>query len=265
MLTRSWPSGSNLQIDLNCDMGEGQPTDAEIFPFISSANIACGSHAGNTDIMRRTIELALIHQVAIGAHPSYPDRLNFGRVDMLEPGSGALRLSDLRQILLDQLSGLQEICMEFGVHIHHIKPHGALYNRASRDIELSVLICQVIREFDSGLLLYGLSGSEMEKQATANGLHFVNEVFADRAYREDGTLTPRSERNALITDPGLAVKQVLSLIREGKVVLNDEKEVFLSAETICIHGDGVAAVRFAHDIYEVLRNEGIVIRFPAGE
>src|SRR5882762_6659836 len=177
-----------LSVDLNCDMGEGMDCDAAIFPFISSANIACGYHAGDPDTMRRTVELALRHHVAIGAHPSYPDRENFGRIDIL---GKSLHPEEIPGMIVDQLILLQAICDEFGARLHHVKPHGALYNRAAKDAEVSHLICRAIREFDPSLLLYGLSGSAMKQAAQQCGLRFVSEVFADRTYQQDGSLTPR--------------------------------------------------------------------------
>lgn len=251
------PKGNRMlngRIDLNCDMGEGMPTDAAIFPFISSANIACGAHAGDEDTMRRTIELALQYDVAIGAHPSYPDRANFGRLDMLDPATpGArLQLHDLSATLTDQLAQLQKVCASFGTRIRHVKPHGALYNRAARDATVSAIICKAILDFDPSLLLYGLSGSEMKNQAAAAGLTFVSEVFADRTYREDGSLTPRTEPNALIDDTAAALKQVLQMVNEGTVTTQSGAIIPIAADTICLHGDGPHAVTFAKRISEEL-------------
>jgi UPF0271 protein len=210
-----------LSIDLNCDMGEGMDNDAAIMPFISSANIACGYHAGDVGTMRRTIGLALEHKVAIGAHPSYPDLEDFGRVDLLAPcinkGKPGLRPEDLPGIISDQLRVLQKICKEYGTKLHHVKPHGALYNRAAKDAAVSALVCQAVKELDPSLLLYGLSGSVMQMEAERCDLSFVREVFADRTYREDGSLTSRSEAGALIGDSRSAVGRVLKMIREGKV------------------------------------------------
>lgn len=211
------PAGSGeLSIDLNCDMGEGMDTDAAIFPFISSANIACGYHAGDADTMRRTVELALKHHVAIGAHPSYLDRENFGRIDIL---GTKLKPEEIPGMVVDQLILLQAICDEFGARLHHVKPHGALYNRAAKDAHVSALICRAIREFDPSLLLYGLSGSEMKKEAQRQELSFISEVFADRTYQEDGSLTPRTQPDALIEDPQQAIAQVVKMIREGRVFI----------------------------------------------
>jgi len=238
-----------MLIDLNCDMGEGMDTDAAIFPYISSANVSCGYHAGDADTMRRTVELALRHHTAIGAHPSYPDRANFGRVDML--GKGVV-IEELSGLIVDQLITLQAICEEFGTRLHHVKPHGALYNRAARDREVSAMICRAIREFDPSLQLYGLSGSVMGTEALRHELVFVSEVFADRTYQADGSLTPRTEPGALIEDAELAVAQVRKMVEEGRVAVAGGGEIDIKAETICLHGDGSHAVEFAkmiHDLY----------------
>jgi UPF0271 protein len=238
-----------LAIDLNCDMGEGMETDEAIFPYIRSANIACGYHAGDADTMRRTVELALRHRVAIGAHPSYPDRTNFGRVDILGKG---LSLEDIPGIIVNQLIDLQAICDEFGILLHHVKPHGALYNRAARDPEVSALVCRAIREFDPSLKLYGLSGSVMKAAAEKHGLVFVNEVFADRTYQPDGSLTPRTMPGALIEDEAQSMRQVMKMVKEGKVDVAGGGEIAILAETVCLHGDGSHAVEFAKMIYEGL-------------
>jgi 5-oxoprolinase (ATP-hydrolysing) subunit A len=245
-------------------MGEGMDTDAAIFPFISSANIACGGHAGDADTMRRTVAQALLHGVAIGAHPSYPDRTGFGRTDLLEssPGKGdhPLRLEDLAAILTDQLGQLQKIVQEMGARLHHVKPHGALYNRAAKDAVISGIICRVIRHADPSLSLYGLSGSEMRTQAMAHGIAFVSEVFADRTYQPDGSLTPRTEPHALIDDPEMMVRQVLMMVREGRVRTGDGGDVPIAADTICLHGDGAHAVEFAARVRRELDQQRIVVR-----
>jgi UPF0271 protein len=243
-------------IDLNCDMGEGMDTDEDILPFVSSVNIACGYHAGNADLMKRTVELALEYQVAIGAHPAYPDLEHFGRKDIL---GTTLKEEDLPAILVDQLNSLQTTCEGAGARLHHVKPHGALYNRAAKDARVSALICRVIRDFNPSLSLYGLSGSEMKRQADLFGLQFISEVFADRTYQEDGSLTPRTAPGALIDDQDTAVAQVLKMVREGRVISTTGKEVPLSAETVCIHGDGSHAVEFARMIYRILTENGISV------
>jgi UPF0271 protein len=252
-------------IDLNCDMGEGMATDAAIFPFISSANIACGGHAGDNDTMRRTVELSIRHGVAIGAHPSYPDRDGFGRVDLLGAG---VTLEDLPEIMHTQLEALQGVCRSFGVRLRHVKPHGALYNRAARDPAVSEAICRAVFEFDPSLLLYGLSGSQLSRSASAIGLHFISEVFADRTYRPDGSLTPRSEAHALIGDAATSVRQVLKMVEEGRVDAfaadgSGAGNVPIAAETVCLHGDGAHAAEYAKMIYDALMLEEIMIQAPS--
>ncbi|HVS96424.1 MAG TPA: 5-oxoprolinase subunit PxpA [Puia sp.] len=245
-------------VDLNCDMGEGMDTDAAVFPFISSANIACGGHAGDRETMHRTAELALEHGVAIGAHPSYPDRPNFGRVDLL---GKTLAVEELEAVLLRQLASLQAVCAVLGTRIRHVKPHGALYNRAARDMDVAGVIARTVAKFDPSLSFYGLSGSKMRRAAETAGLRFVSEVFADRTYRPDGSLTPRSEPDALIEDPAQAVAQVLRMVKQGNVQTLFGP-VGIAAETICLHGDGPHAVEFAGLIRRSLAAEGIRVAAP---
>jgi 5-oxoprolinase (ATP-hydrolysing) subunit A len=252
-----------LSIDINCDMGEGMDTDVAIFPYISSANIACGYHAGDEDTMRRTVDLALAHGVAIGAHPGFPDWTNFGRIDILDsaPGKGdrTIRYEDLAGILYEQLHRLQQICQERGTRLQHIKPHGALYNRAAADPDVSDLICRSVAAFDPSVPLYGLSGSQMEKRARISGLPFACEVFADRTYQANGSLTPRSESNAMINDPAKAIAQVLKIVREGRVITVKGSEITLQADTVCLHGDSPHAVEFARIIHSALSDNGVVV------
>ena len=252
-------------------MGEGMDSDADVFPFISSANIACGGHSGDDDTMRRTVELAMRHGVAIGAHPSYPDKENFGRVDILGDGAtprGGITLEELPHIISEQLQRLSNICREFGVPMRHVKPHGALYNRAAKDAVVSKLICRAILDFDPSLLLYGLSGSEMRRQAEVMGLRFISEVFADRTYAPDGSLTSRTLPHALIDDPAQTLRQVLKMVKEGRVDVYTKDGVAagsteLTTETVCLHGDGDHAAVFARTIHQMLSDAGILIRMPS--
>ena len=172
-----------LKIDMNADMGEGMGQDRELMQIISSANIACGFHAGDSDTMKRTVELALENCVAIGAHCSYPDRKNFGRVDLFE----RFRPSDLVDIISIQINRLLEICISMGARLAHVKPHGAMYNRAAREPLLSDCLCMAMAQIDPALILYGQSGSEMKSGAERHGLLFINEVFANRRYESDGS------------------------------------------------------------------------------
>ena len=241
-------------IDINCDLGEGCGNDAELMPLISSANIACGFHAGDEDTMRRTVELAISNGVAIGAHPGYPDRENFGRTEM------SLSETEVFEIVAEQIHTLKRICETQGAALHHVKPHGALYNQAAKNAELSAAIARAVAETDVDLILYGLSGSYLISEAENIGLRTASEVFADRTYQNDGTLTPRSQSDALITDNDTSVAQVLQMIEQQSVTSTSGEPVPLRAETICIHGDGEHAVSFASRIRTALLDEGFVIR-----
>jgi UPF0271 protein len=240
-----------LVCDLNCDMGEGMANEALIMPFISSANIACGFHAGNSDIIRKTMDLALKYQVKIGAHPSFRDKENFGRREMQLPAD------KLYAIMLEQLIKIDIIAKEKGAALHHVKPHGALYNMAARDRTVAATIATAIKDFNEDLVLYGLSGSAMIEEAQALGLKTASEVFADRSYQDDGTLTPRSEPGALIDTEEKSIAQVWLMIRQGQVLSLNGKLVPIKAETICIHGDNRQAVFFARKLYSILQQNNI--------
>jgi UPF0271 protein len=242
-----------LTIDLNCDVGEGMPYDADIMPYISSVNIACGYHAGNEEIMKRTIDLALRYNVAIGAHPGFADKENFGRKEI------HLLRENYYTLIIEQLTVLKKITDSFNTTIHHVKPHGALYNMSARDKTLAAIIAQTVKDFDDKLILYGLSGSESIAEAKALLLQTANEVFADRTYQDDGTLTPRSEANALIEDENVSAKQALQMIKQQTVTSVNNKNISIIAETICIHGDGEHAVEFAQLIHQNLKQNNIAI------
>lgn len=225
-----------LRIDLNCDLGEGAGHDAELMPFITSANLACGAHAGDADTMRATVALAQRHGVAIGAHPGYEDREHFGRREM------ALAVGEVRALVERQVRALRAMAA-----VVHVKPHGALYNLAARDAAVAREVAAAVSAVDAGLVLVALRGSELVRAGRAGGLRVAEEVFADRTYRADGSLTPRSEPGAVITDEAEAVAQAMRLVRGG-------------ADTICLHGDGVHAVAFARRLSAELRQAGIAIR-----
>ncbi len=210
--------------------------------------------------MRQTVAAAVKHRVAIGAHPSYPDRENFGRNDILHT---KVQLAELTIMVQEQIVLLQEICRAAGTTLNHVKPHGALYNRAAWDKEAAACICSAVQLTNPGLLLYGLSGSAMEKTAAEFQLRFVHEVFADRTYQNDGSLTPRKEPNALIHDVRESLDQVMTMIGQGIVQTVQGKAIPIKAETICIHGDGPQAVSFAYTIHEALLKNDITIRPPA--
>ncbi len=236
-----------LSCYLNCDMGEGVGNDEALMSFITSANISCGFHAGNGDTIRNTIALAKKYHVHIGAHPSFRDKENFGRKEIHLPSD------KLYAIVLEQLIKLDLIAKEKGVRLHHVKPHGALYNMAARDAQTAKIIAQTIKDFNEELILYGLANSFLISEAKALELKTASEVFADRTYQEDGSLTPRAEPNALIEDEEQYIQQVLQMIKEQTVTATSGKVIPIVADTICIHGDGKHAVRFAKKIHEVLK------------
>lgn len=233
-------------IDINCDMGEGLDNEAELMPFIHSANIACGYHAGDEDTMRRVIELCLRHGVHIGAHPSFNDRGNFGRTNMQLP------VNEVYELIMDQLTIINSLTRQCGGRLHHIKPHGALYNMAAVDEALAKAIAEAVKDFDASLVYYGLSGSVMLRKAEEIGLLTAHEVFADRSYQPDGTLTPRSASGALYSDIETMLKQVNGIIREKTIIAMNGESFFVKADTICIHGDGVLAIPFVKAIHQLL-------------
>ena len=241
-------------IDINCDMGEGMKNDEAIMPYISSANIACGYHAGDVDTIQKTIGLCLKYNIAIGAHPSFPDRENFGRVEMDLPKE------ELYELVTQQLFLLNEVADSFEAVVTHVKPHGALYNMSAKNKTIAKTIAQAVKDFNPELVLYGLSASYSISEAKAAGLRTVNEVFADRTYGDDGSLTPRSEKNALIEDENKAVQQVLQMIKDKTLATVSGKIISVAADTICIHGDGKHAIQFAKAIHEACNNEGVKIK-----
>ena len=241
------------KIDLNCDMGEGYTTDALIMPLISSANIACGYHAGGGELMRQTIRLAMQHKVAIGAHPSFDDREGFGRREM------HLSSEEIYQIVLDQVNIIRKAAAEEGASLHHVKPHGALYNMAAKDAMVADAISRAIRAIDASLILYGLPNSASETSASQYGLQFYREVFSDRTYSDQGTLTPRNQPNAMIETAEQSVAQVLLIILQETLQSTTGKEISIKADTVCIHGDGEHAVAFAQEINRALNQNNITI------
>ncbi len=237
-----------MTIDLNCDLGEGFPHDAELMPLITSANIACGYHAGDRDTLRRTIALALEHGVAIGAHPGFADREHFGR--------RVLRLSgqEYYELVLDQLQIMAEVARAADAEVRHVKPHGALYNLSAKEPDVAHAIARAVRDFDSRLALFGLSGSASIAAAGKLGLRTVSEVFADRRYQPDGALTPRTHPDALIGDEAECRRQVYEMVVHGRVQAADGQMIPICAETICLHGDGEHAVAFARMLRRFLEN-----------
>ncbi len=243
-----------LHVDLNADLGEGAPDDAELLALVSSANIACGWHAGDARLMWATVAAALARGVAVGAHPSYPDRDNFGRSEM------HLAPADVQADLIYQIGALDALVRAQGGRLHHVKPHGALYNQAARDATLADAVVAAVRAIDPGLAVYGLAGGELLRAAERAGLRPVAEVFADRGYRADGSLVPRGQPGAHIDSIDAAVTRTLRMVRDGVVQAVGGETVPLQAQTVCLHGDGPHALAFARALHAALADAGIPLR-----
>jgi len=248
-----------LSVDLNCDMGESfgawqMGNDAALMDFVSSVNVACGFHAGDASVIRQTVETAVSKNVAVGAHPSFPDLQGFGRREI------KMSAAEVFDIVLYQIAAVKGICEASGAKLHHVKPHGALYNQAAKDANLAEAIAKAVKAIDGDLILYGLAGSFLISEAEKLGLKTASEVFADRTYQADGSLTPRSRPDALIENTEKAVAQVLQMISEKTVMATDGERVSLLAETVCIHGDGAHALEFAKTINAKLEANGVKIK-----
>ncbi|RXT04932.1 LamB/YcsF family protein [Ammoniphilus sp. CFH 90114] len=246
-------------VDVNCDMGESfgnykLGTDEEIFPYITSANIACGFHAGDPSVMRRTVESALRHGVGIGAHPGLQDLMGFGRREM------QLSPQEAYDLVVYQIGALYGFVKAVGGKMQHVKPHGALYNMAAKSKDLSEAIAEAVYKVNPELILFGLAGSELVKAGKNIGLQTAEEVFADRTYQNDGSLTSRRLPDALITDDQQAVAQVIRMVKEKKVLSQQGVDVPIQADTICIHGDGLHALAFARLIRQQLEASGITVQ-----
>lgn len=249
----------NWEIDLNCDMGEGIGNDASIIPYVSSISIACGGHAGNRETIRQTIQLAKKANVSIGAHPSYPNRENFGRTKM------DIAYSSLHESLISQLKIIQEIATEQNYPLVHLKPHGALYNQAAIDLELAQQIVSISKEMNPRWSIWGLPNSALEKMCVAQGVHFIPEGFADRSYQPDGSLTPRTYPHALIETTENCIEQVIQMIKQKKVTALSGEEIDCNVATICLHGDGVHALTFAKALREEFKTQHIHCKSPHGK
>jgi UPF0271 protein len=245
---------AHRHLDINCDLGEGAGHDSEIMPLITSANIACGGHAGDADSMRSAVRLALRHGVSIGAHPGFPDPGSFGRVErQIEP-------RDAGPMVARQIRTLQKAAAADGGRVSHVKLHGALYNQASRDEALAASIASAVSAVNPGLVLFCPAGSRLLEAGRARGLRVAREVFADRTYGADGSLTPRTRRGALIADSAAAIAQVLGIAVEGRVRAADGTEFGIEADTVCLHGDGPNPVEFARSLRRALGEAGIEVR-----
>ncbi|MFJ7366545.1 5-oxoprolinase subunit PxpA [Peribacillus frigoritolerans] len=246
-------------VDLNCDLGESfgayrMGNDQEILDYVTSVNVACGFHAGDPTVMRKTVQLALGKDVKIGAHPGLQDLIGFGRRNMnISP-------QEAYDIVVYQIGALNGFLQSEGGSMQHVKPHGALYNMAAKNKELSMAIAEAVYKVNPELILFGLSGSELIRAGQAIGLQTGSEVFADRTYQHDGSLTSRSEKDALIENDDDAVAQVIRMVKEGKVLSQQGSDVALKADTICIHGDGAHALSFAKHVKESLQLSEITVK-----
>jgi len=246
----------SLVVDLNADLGEGAGHDDELLSLVTSANIACGFHAGDADTMRQSIMTARDRNVAVGAHPSLFDRENFGRKEL------PVKPDEVLEAVVYQLGIFQAIAEAAGVRPNHVKPHGALYNMAVRDESLAEAIGRAVASVDEKLLLFAPQNTALSRAGEKNGLQIAHEVFADRNYLSNGQLVPRTRPDALLHDPVEAVPRVIRMLREGKVRSIDGVDVDVRAETICLHGDNPEAVDFARELRSRLEKEGVTIRAP---
>ena len=250
-------------IDLNCDLGEsfGAYTigmDAEILPYVTSTNIACGFHAGDPSVMQKSVLLCKKYGVQVGAHPGLPDLQGFGRRRM------AISPAEAEGDVMYQIGALKAFCDAAGVPLHHVKPHGALYNMAGKDASLAAAIARAIYDFDPSLILLGLSGSAMLTEGEKLGLRCAKEVFADRGYNEDGSLVNRKLPGAMITDENLAIERVLRMLEHGEVEAVTGKVIPIEADSVCVHGDNERAVEFVTKIRAAIEAHGMQVA-PMGE
>lgn len=244
------------RIDLNCDLGEGSGHDAELMPLVSSVNIACGGHAGDAATMRATLRLAKLHGVAVGAHPSWPDRDGFGRREITASAD------EIVGWVTEQIRLLAELARTEGMCLSHVKPHGALYHQAACDPRVAEAFIRAVFAVDRTLMVCGLAGSRLIAAGRAARLRVMEEIFADRRYRDDGALEPRSSPLALIEDPVEAARQVLEWVQTGQVTTVTGNHIALTADTVCLHGDGSKAVECARAVRSALATVGIAIRAP---
>lgn len=246
------------RIDLNSDLGESFGAyklgmDEEVIPFISSANVACGFHASDPVVMSRTVALAKQSGVAVGAHPGFPDLVGFGRRNMnVSP-------KEAKAYVQYQVGALSAFCRANGVPLVHVKAHGALYNMATKDYALAKALCEGVAEIDEALIFVALSGSEMIRAAKDTGIRAASEIFADRAYEEDGSLVARTKPGSMITDENEAIRRVVRMVKEGVVTSITGKDVPIAADTVCVHGDNAKALEFVQKIRSALSAEGVEI------
>ena len=247
------------RVDLNCDLGESFGNyklgmDDKVIPMITSANVACGYHASDPVVMNQTISMAREHGIQVGAHPGFPDLMGFGRRNMnVSP-------AEAKAYTLYQLGALDAFCKVNGLTLQHVKPHGAMYNMAAKDYKLATAICEAIYEFDKNLIVLALSGGELVRAGKDMGLRTALEVFADRAYEEDGSLVERRKEGAMITDENIAIERVVRMIKEQKVTTITGKDISIQADSVCVHGDGAKALEFVQKIRKRLMEEEIELK-----
>ncbi|TFG84638.1 MAG: 5-oxoprolinase subunit PxpA [Spirochaetales bacterium] len=245
-----------FQVDLNSDMGEsfGAYTigcDSDVIKQVTSANIACGWHAGDPQVLDNSIAMAKERGVAIGAHPGYPDLLGFGRRNL------NVTQDEEYVYVLYQLGAFFAFAKKHGMEIQHLKAHGAMYNMAGKDIRLAIAICKAVKDFDPQIILLGLAGSKLIEAAKEIGLRSASEVFADRAYEEDGSLVDRAKPGAMVNDEDLCISRVVRMVKEGKVEAITGKDIAVKTDSICVHGDGPQALAFTTRIREALTTKGV--------
>ena len=248
-------------LDINCDMGESYGAwsignDSAVMPLITSANIACGFHGGDPATIRKTVALAVQAKVAVGAHPSLPDLVGFGRRTM------QITAQEMYDLVLYQAGAVAAFAHAAGVPLHHVKCHGALYNMAATDEGLSIAMVRAVKDLGGRVLLYALAGSKMVAAAQQLGLGVVQEVFADRAYEDNGTLRPRSLTGAMIEDETFAVARVIEMVQHGQVQSYAGKPITVSAGTVCLHGDQPGALKFATTLRQACTKHGITVAAP---
>lgn len=259
--------GIMIKVDLNCDLGESFGAyrignDESVIPLISSANVACGFHAGDAIVMNKTVELCRSNGVSVGAHPGFPDLMGFGRRNM------AASPDEVYAYTVYQIGALRAFLASFGLPLAHVKPHGAMYNMAAKSPELSDAICRaIVKSTPNGEAVprfLCLAGSEMCRAAERAGLEYTSEVFADRAYEDDGTLVARSKPGAVITDENIAIERCVRMVREGKVTSVNGNDISIKADSICVHGDNIHALEFVRKIRQAFVENGISVEAPAG-
>ncbi len=241
------------RIDFNCDLGEGCGNDAAIMPWITSANIACGAHAGDQQTIRETLRLCGVHSVVPGAHPGYDDREHFGRRELSLPHV------ELVALVRDQVALMDMLAREQGLRLRHVKPHGALYNQSARELDIAMAIAEGVRAYDPSLLLVGLSGSMSIGAAEAVGLRTAHEVFAERGYAADGRLLPRGTSGAML-ESAAATAQALGFALRNEIDLQDGRTLRLEADTLCLHGDRADAADVARTLHAALTAAGVRIQ-----